>query len=212
MSEAASERKLTRKERELQFRMGIVLDAAQQVFAESSYAASSVEEIARRAEISVGTLYNLFNSKEEIYTRVVSRAQAEFFEYMTQEVREARGPAEKLRQAIHCHFEHFKRYLGQWRLYVSASNGFQWELKSKLADEANVAQSKFLGLLTDIIQTGMDEGVFKPGVAADDLALSILAVPHAFLVALLFNEDADPLSGRPHAIKIVERMVGLDVE
>ena len=61
MADQEQGRKLSRKERELQFRLNIVLDAAMDVFSEKSFGHVSVEEIATRAEISVGTLYNLFH-------------------------------------------------------------------------------------------------------------------------------------------------------
>jgi len=212
LSGAATDRRLSRKERELQFRIGIVLDAAEQVFAESSYAACSVEEIAKRAELSVGTLYNLFDSKEEIYTRVISRVQSQFFDIMRGRVNDARGPAEKVRTMVTCHFEHFSRYIQQWRLYVSASNGFQWELKSKLAEEANSSQAEFIARLAEICQLGTDEGVFKSGVAGELVALALIAVPHSFLVKLLYDETSDPMAELPAAIRLAERLVGIDEE
>jgi len=194
----------------LQFRVGIVLDAAEHVFAESSYAACSVEQIAKRAELSVGTLYNLFDSKEEIYTRVISRVQTRFFDIMTGQVNEARGPAEKVRSTVVAHFEHFSRYIHHWRLYVSASNGFQWELKSKLAEEASSSQDEFIAKLSEICQLGMDEGIFKTGIPADLVALALIAVPHSFLVKLLYDETDDPMADLPAAIRLAERLVGID--
>ena len=50
----------------------VVLDAAHEVFMERPFAQVTVEQIAQRAELSVGTLYNLFNSKEQIYKNVIS--------------------------------------------------------------------------------------------------------------------------------------------
>ena len=110
MAETPTIVRLTRKERELQFRINLVLDAADDVFAESSYAQASVEEIARRAEISVGTLYNLFHSKEDIYRGVVSRAQDVFFKNLQMRLDEARGPKEKVHAVISYAFEHFSKY------------------------------------------------------------------------------------------------------
>ncbi len=204
--------KLSRKEREAQFRLNIVLDAAADVFAESSYANASVEEIAKRAEISVGTLYNLFASKEQIYCKVVSRAQNQFFQYLQEKVGEARGPKEKISATVRCHFEHFSRWVQQWRLYVSASNGFQWELKSKLIDEAVDSQKRFMDSLTDICQQGMDAGIFKKGVPAEFMALTIMGVPHSFLVYCLDEEGTDIMSLMPSALKITDRIMGTDID
>ncbi|NQY92298.1 MAG: helix-turn-helix transcriptional regulator, partial [Deltaproteobacteria bacterium] len=63
MADQQQGRKLSRKERELQFRLNIVLDSAMEGLSEKAFGQVSVEEIATRAEISVGTLYNLFHSK-----------------------------------------------------------------------------------------------------------------------------------------------------
>lgn len=191
--------------------MNIVLDAAEDVFADSSYATASVEEIARRAEISVGTLYNLFNSKEDIYCRVVSRAQDEFFRYLYDEVIEARGPKDKIHAAVTCHFHYFSRYVKQWRLYVSASNGFQWELKSKLIGEAVESQTRFMDYLVEICQQGIDEGIFKTGVPAELMALTIMGIPHSFLVFCLDQDGVDILSLVPTALKVADRVIGADV-
>lgn len=213
MSDQAQDeaRKLSRKEREQQFRLNLILDAAEEVFAETSFAGASVEEIAQRAEISVGTLYNLFRSKEDVYRAVISRAQNIFFDRIEERVAGARGPLDKVHAVVSYYFEHFHRYARQFRLYVSATNGFQWELRSKLADEALQRQAEFHKKLADICQQGMDEGIFKRGIPADLLATSILAIPHPILAHWLAKEGSDLLTLMPFSITVVDRLVGADV-
>jgi AcrR family transcriptional regulator len=202
--------KLSRKERELQFRLNLILDAAEEVFAESSFAGASVEEIAQKAEISVGTLYNLFRSKEDVYKAVVSRAQNSFFDHVEERVAQARGPLEKVHTVVGYHFEHFHRYARPFRLYCSATNGFQWELRTKLTDEAAWRQVEFRRRLTDICQQGLDERIFKRGVPADVLATALLSIPHLLIAFWLEREGSDLLGLLPHAIVLADRMVGAD--
>jgi AcrR family transcriptional regulator len=203
-------RKLSRKEREQQFRLNLILDAAEEVFGETSFAGATVEEIAQRAEISVGTLYNLFRSKEDVYRALISRAQDTFFDHMEERVAAARGPLEKVHAVVGYYFEHFHRFSRQFRLYVSATNGFQWELRTKLADEALARQADFRSRLSDICQQGMDEGIFKRGIPADLLATNILAIPHPILAHWLEKEGSDLLTLLPYSIIIVDRLVGAD--
>jgi AcrR family transcriptional regulator len=200
--------KLSRKERELQFRMNLVLDAAEEVFSEASYAAASVEDIARRAEISVGTLYNLFASKEDIYSNVISRAQNLFLENVQERVGRARGPKDQIHAAVQYFFEHFNRYNRHFRLYNQATNGFQWELKAKLADEAIQSQRIFLDHLADVCQRGIDQGIFKPGVPADVMAVTIVGVAHSFLTFWLEREGVDLMSLAPIARTVIDRVTG----
>lgn len=208
-----TEPKLSRKEREHLFRINLVLDAAEKVFAESSFAESSVEEIARGAELSVGTLYNLFRSKEEIYMSVVSRSVTSFFAELNQRVAEARGPHEQLRSTVRHFFEHFAHYSRQFRLYVSATNGFQWELKNKLIGESAEAQQSFFLRLVQICQCGLDEGIFKKGLAAEAMATSVFGISHSFLqLWLVTPEDGRPelVSLLPAALETLDRVTGAD--
>jgi len=212
MPHKPADKNLSRRERELAFRVDLVLDAALEVFANSSFANASVEEIASRAEISVGTLYNLFRSKEDVYRAVVSRAQRMMFDTAERSISEARGLREQLHACIGSVLEHFGRYTDHMKLYVSASNGFQWELKSKLADEALVQQNRFRARVAEICQKGMDEGIFKTGIPADLLAISLVSIPHAFLTGVLEDDsnDADLVSLIPQALALVDRMIGTD--
>lgn len=208
MASSLTEMKLTRKERELQFRISLVLDAAEEVFAEGPYAQASVEEIARRAEISVGTLYNLFHSKEDIYRGVISRAQSMFFDNIEVSIDEARGPSDKIHAAISYFFEHFTKYARQFRHYVSATNGFQWELKSKLEQEAFEAQQGFMRRLIEICQRGMDDGVFKQGIPAELMAVTLMGIPHSFLMVWMEQEGVDLMSLAPAALLAADRVMG----
>ncbi|MBI5503777.1 MAG: TetR/AcrR family transcriptional regulator [Deltaproteobacteria bacterium] len=213
MSEPAQEqRKPSRKERELQFRLNLVMDAAEEVFAETTFARASVEDIAEKAEISVGTLYNLFRSKEDIYRAVVSRAQEGYFDRVEERLDEARGPLDKVHAVVSYSFEHFHRYARHFRLYVSATNGFQWELRSKLDAEAIARQTQFRTRLTDICQDGLDQGIFKRGVPAEVLAINVANIPHPFLLVWLERETVDLMGLLPHALTLVDRILGVDVD
>src|SRR5690606_23291515 len=54
----------------------LILDAADEAFRELGYANTSGEEIATRAGLTRKTVYNLFNSKEEIALRLIARVEA----------------------------------------------------------------------------------------------------------------------------------------
>ncbi|MFP6626504.1 MAG: TetR/AcrR family transcriptional regulator [Deltaproteobacteria bacterium] len=208
--EAVAAAKPTRKERELKFRTELVLDAAEEVFAESSFAQTSVEDIARRAEVSVGTLYNLFHSKEDIYREVVSRSHKLFFDTLIEKIDGVRGPQEKVRAAVAHFFEHFSHYSRHFRLYVSASNGFQWELTSKMVGEAAESQALVFMRMCEVCQQGLDQGIFRSGVPAEMLVTTLLGVPHSFLTYWLERDDVELLSLLPAALETVDRIVGVE--
>ena len=57
--------------RRKQSRPGELLSAALDLFVEKGYAATRVEEVARRAGVSKGTLFLYFASKEDLFKAVV---------------------------------------------------------------------------------------------------------------------------------------------
>jgi AcrR family transcriptional regulator len=60
-----------RREQQKQARRRRILAAASQLFATRGYAATPIGDIARRARLAVGTLYNYFPSKPEIALAIV---------------------------------------------------------------------------------------------------------------------------------------------
>src|SRR5208283_818133 len=62
-----------RKEREKERRREEILDAAQRVFVEKGLTTATVDDIAMAAELSKGTLYLYFESKEDIYVALMMR-------------------------------------------------------------------------------------------------------------------------------------------
>ncbi len=59
------------EEREL--RNTTVLNAAQRLFSRKGYQQTTMEEVAKEAGLSVGTLYNMFEDKERLYAKVALR-------------------------------------------------------------------------------------------------------------------------------------------
>jgi len=62
---------LTRKERERLFRKQEIIDASVILFASKGFNNTTLDEIAASSEFGKGTIYNYFNSKEEIYSAIV---------------------------------------------------------------------------------------------------------------------------------------------
>lgn len=62
-----------RRERRAAARRNQVLDAAAEVFAEKGFARATTKEIADRADVSEGTIYNYFTTKEDLLIGIVGR-------------------------------------------------------------------------------------------------------------------------------------------
>ena len=80
--------KPTKFQRRAEDRPREICAAALEVFAEKGFAAAKLEEIAKRAGVSKGTLYLYFKDKEELFRAVVRDTVAPNIDA----VREAAGP------------------------------------------------------------------------------------------------------------------------
>lgn len=68
---AKNDRKISRKEREREFRKQAILEVAKDVFKREGYSNAGMAQIASEAELSVGTLYQSFPNKVTLFAEVV---------------------------------------------------------------------------------------------------------------------------------------------
>jgi AcrR family transcriptional regulator len=69
----ADERRISRRERRAAARRVQIMEGAAQVFAEKGFARATTKEIADAADVSEGTIYNYFDSKEDLLIGLMFR-------------------------------------------------------------------------------------------------------------------------------------------
>jgi len=95
-----------------------IVDAALELFAEAGFHTTSISQIARKAGISKGLMYNYFESKEELLKEIVF----EGIEYITQSFdpnHDGILTKEELLLFIDESFEQIKIHRNYWKLYFS---------------------------------------------------------------------------------------------
>lgn len=153
-----------------------MLQAARTVFAEKSYAAATVEEIAERAQFGKGTLYLYFRGgKQEILAAILDEAMSHL-QALTGRLAEA-GGADGPRRALEAFFEEMLGYMLEHR-----------DVFMVLAKEAH--RLEFAGPAAVDVDTGLD-GLVAPLVqffreAAEAGALHT-ADPRALAYTLLYG-------------------------
>ena len=73
-------KRLKRKQRHQAERLEAILDAACALLTERPISRISTEEIARRATLPLGVVYNLFGSKEQVIRNLLLRTQDNLFD------------------------------------------------------------------------------------------------------------------------------------
>ena len=71
---------LPRKHRQKQYHRKQILNTALDLFSKYGYHKISMHKIAKEAEFSVGTLYNFFSDKEDLYRALIMDLTLEFLD------------------------------------------------------------------------------------------------------------------------------------
>lgn len=105
-----------RRQREREERQRQILAAASRVFARDGYLRANVEEIAREAELSKGTLYLYFPSKRDLLLALLEESNEELNRLLSAAIEEAQEPLRKLAAIIESILEYFDRNLDLMRV------------------------------------------------------------------------------------------------
>jgi TetR/AcrR family transcriptional regulator len=150
-----------RPSRRKQARPGELLAAALDLFVEKGYAATRVEEVARRAGVSKGTLFLYFASKEELFKAVVRENISGRFPQWSSELDVFPGSsAELLRYAMQAWWAHVgdAKASGISKLIMSEASNFP-ELAVFYNHEVIEPGNR---LIRRILERGVQRGEFRP--------------------------------------------------
>ena len=150
---------VSRRKKEKEQRKMAILKASQQLFFKKGYQSVSVESIARKAQISKGTVYLYFNSKEEIYAEILLNDIEEFNDKVSDIVDEGRGAAEMLRKFSDVYVDFFLNDRELFRIMMS------FMLRAdhlNFSDEMNKHMIRTTNKSVDVVDRALEHG-FETG-------------------------------------------------
>ena len=152
-----------------------ILHAAFDEFVERGYTATRIEDVARRAGVTKGTIYLYFQNKEELFHDVVRKlSQPIFNEEQFLSEHQNRPPHELIRLFLDTVYEHmtvnpYSREI--LRFLISDGRSFP-ELT---AAHYNEFVLPMLTMFQNLIEKGVREGVFRPGAATSESSHILLS-------------------------------------
>ncbi len=171
--EAAQNPEALRWTRRKQARPGEILDAALKVFAEKGFAAARMEDIAKRAGVTKGTIYLYFENKEAVFKQLVREAVGSTLATVAADVATYEGSAKFLIRLMLTTMSTLlldsdKVVLP--KIVIAESSNFPWLAEFYRFEVIE----RGLGLLTSLIQRGIDRGEFRP-VPPEHVARIVIA-------------------------------------
>ncbi len=152
-----------RRIREKRMRAEQIQTAAEKVFLKWGYQDATIQRIAREAELSIGTIYFYFKTKEEIYASLnLKYIQACDLGLEKIKARDDLGVEEMMRQAWSLLSDVFCQSPLSLRALVHGQlQGSLQDISKPLLHELNSTGRHILKKLAAIIENGMDLGVFR---------------------------------------------------
>ncbi len=157
MSPADSKERL-RNARDAMYRE-LILDSAEEVFAENGYEATRMQDVASRAGVSTRTMYATFEGKWDLFAAVHARRGREILEAVVHEAH-ARGPAlERLLGGITAYAMHLMAHPSYLRMLGHAK---VWTSSAELPSLPQASTSdRGMDMVTRAFAEGIREGVFR---------------------------------------------------
>jgi AcrR family transcriptional regulator len=150
-----------RREREREQRKVQILDTARALLLEKGLNATSINQIAKRAELSVGAIYFYYKSKEDLYAALQVEGLALLNQTIRQSVQKASSPEKNIRNIAMAYLkfsEEHKNYFDIINYFLASPEPiFSPELKIQVDERGK----DNLTILTDTIREGIHNGLFK---------------------------------------------------
>ena len=185
----------------------LIIEAAAQIFAQKGYARASVADIALKAGIGKGTIYEYFKSKEDLFFAVF-----EWFIWQTDAVAKVRisalgGTAAERLKALS------DSVMGMWEeiedAFILTMEFWAASSSSRLRDRIKKAfrnlYKEFRATVVALIKDGIDRGEFRPDVKPEPVAAAMVGTWDALFLQAWFEENFDPAATAEAFIEVLLR-------
>ena len=136
-----------------------ILEAAEIVFSENSFARTTISGVAQRAQVAEGTIYEYFKNKEDLLLSVAERRFEEQLGSVTG-IFEIKGPVRKLRRLIRYHF---MLYLTNRRFLKVFLTQILFNMKFYSSPAYDRFQA-YLSVFDEILEQGQADGSFRADI------------------------------------------------
>lgn len=150
-----------RREREREQRKNHILDTARALLLEKGLNATSINQIAKRSELSVGAIYFYFKDKEELFAALQVEGLELLHQAISKAVPKKATPEKKIRSIAQAYLqfsEQHKNYFDIINYFLTSPETiFPPELKNEIDKHGDAS----IATLTQVIREGIEDGQFK---------------------------------------------------
>lgn len=158
-----------------------ILEAALSVFSEKGFHETQMSEVAQRARVAVGTVYNLFNSKADLYRELSEEHGVEMFAAFNEVLERDRDPLSKLIEYVRLKGEVYEENQAIVKLFFSEGRGARLNVRATLTDDSLARYDALLQRLAETFEAAIEAGSIEP-LDPFDLAVGLDSLSTSFIV------------------------------
>ena len=172
----------------------LIIEAAAQVFARSGYSNASVASIAGKANIGKGTVYEYFQSKEDLFFAVFEWFQKKTEKAAVVGISDLSGGAadrlKALNDSLMGLWDEIKDVFALVMEFWAASSSTQ--MRQRLKSAFKQLYNDYRRIVSALIQDGIKSGEFRPDVKPEPVAAALVGTWDALFLQAWFDESFDP--------------------
>jgi AcrR family transcriptional regulator len=188
----------SRRERE-------ILEAAAAVFAERGFRGTRMADVAARAGIGKGTVYEYFRSKEALFVRLFHWFTSQAFESMVDAAAEPGGSAlALLKRSCDSLLESCREIQDLYPLTMEFwSASASPEFREELGREFRELYARFRAAIADLLRTGVAQGEVNPEVQPEAIAGVLVGALDGIFLQAWFSPDFDAVAAGRHFLEVL---------
>jgi TetR/AcrR family transcriptional regulator len=159
-----------RKEREKEQRRNDIIDAAEKIFFSKGIDNATMDEIAEQAELSKGTLYLYFKSKEELLFAIDLRAMKILLSMFKKIVSNEKNAIENLVEIGRAYVRFSKEYEHYFETLLHFEGNENFNLGHDMYAQMCQQGEDPMGFLIGMLRKGVDDGTVRPDIPPGILA------------------------------------------
>jgi len=191
-------RRRIRQQTDETYRLAIV-EAAETVFLAQGFAEARMADVAKAAGVSVGTLYNYFESKELVFASLIQIRHSEFFELMQSALSVPVNEPTPL-HLMRALFQYLEQKSGLVALFMQLGAVSENDLRRVGGPVMEAHYREYLQLLEKAVQTEVSRGALRKDVPARLLATTLAGAMNALVFDWLQEGRPPKLAERGTAL------------
>jgi len=146
-----------KKEKLIAKRKNQIIKAAVKEFSNRGFHETEMEDIAKTAGVSKGTLYNYFDSKNDLFLSTIDWGLSGLIGKVYESLQEINDPVLKLERALEVYLNYLRKNKSLFKILYRYKDVFREDMRTKFGKR----HTAHFFLLEDILNEGIKKGVFR---------------------------------------------------